>query len=308
MANKIILSLQSVEKQYESHKAVQSVSFDVPEGSIYGILGPNGAGKTSTIRIITCITRADGGQIFFGGEPLNPRHVENIGYMPEERGLYKKMKVEEQILYLAQLKGMPYKTAKTEWEAWCKRFDIDSWRQKPIEDLSKGMQQKVQFVSTVLHRPRLLILDEPFSGLDPVNSLLIQEEIHRLNREGTTILFSTHRMEQVEQICEHIVLINKGKDVLKGEVKSIKNQYKEHLFELHYALDAPLSAEQLAALPVLRIVSHNEERRELKIQLKEGDNARQLLAALLQIERLDIILFRELLPTFNEIFIRAVGG
>lgn len=308
MSDNILLSLQAVEKQYEGHKAVQGVSFDVPKGSIYGILGPNGAGKTSTIRMITCITRADGGQILFGGEPLQPKHVAQIGYMPEERGLYKKMKVEEQVLYLAQLKGMSYKAAKTEWDAWCVRFDIDSWRQKNVEDLSKGMQQKVQFITTVLHRPSLLILDEPFSGLDPVNSLLIQDEIDRLHREGTTILFSTHRMEQVEQICEHIVLINKGKDVLKGEVKSIKNQYKEHLFELHYAASAALTAEQLAALPVQRVVSHDEGRRELKLQLREGENARHLLGELLKIEDLDIVLFRELLPTFSEIFIRAVGG
>jgi ABC-2 type transport system ATP-binding protein len=300
-----LLSLRHVAKSYQSHKAVQDVSFDVPKGSIFGILGPNGAGKTSTIRIITSITRADAGIILFDGQPLQPVHTEQIGYMPEERGLYKKMKVEEQLLYLAQLRGMSYATAKTELARWFAKFDIDSWRNKPIEELSKGMQQKVQFISTVLHQPKLLILDEPFSGLDPVNATLIQDEIHALCAAGTTILFSTHRMEQIEQICQHIVLINQGRDVLKGEVKTIKAQFKQQHYELIYAATDPLDAAFLAQLPIKEVLSHADNC--LKVALGENQNSNMLLNAFIQ-QQVAILSFREILPTFNEIFIRAVKG
>ena len=300
-----MLSLANVAKAYQSFQAVRDVSFDVPRGSIFGILGPNGAGKTSTIRIITCITRADAGVILFDGQPLNINHTERIGYMPEERGLYKKMGVEEQLLYLGQLRGMSYKQAKAEIEIWFAKFDIDSWRKKPIEDLSKGMQQKVQFISTVLHKPDLLILDEPFSGLDPVNATLIQDEIELLKKNGTTILFSTHRMEQIEQFCEHIVLINKGRDVLKGEVKAIKQQYKELHFELSYASSAPVSADFLANLPVSQILAH--ENNIIRFQLANGEESNALLQYCIA-AGLMISSFREILPTFNEIFIRAVQG
>lgn len=302
-----LLSLQHVTKSYQNHKAVQDVSFDVPKGSIFGILGPNGAGKTTTIRIITSITRADSGVILFDNQPLRPEHTEQIGYMPEERGLYKKMKVEEQLLYLAQLRGMSYATAKSELATWFAKFDIDTWRNKPVEELSKGMQQKVQFISTVLHKPKLLILDEPFSGLDPVNAALIQDEIHALCASGTTILFSTHRMEQIEQICQYIVLINKGRDVLKGEVKTIKSQFKQQHYELFYAASEPLSNDFLAQLPIKSVLSHADNC--LKVQLESSQDGNSLLNAFIQ-KQVAVLSFREILPTFNEIFIRAVkeGG
>lgn len=300
-----MLSLAGVAKAYQSFQAVRNVSFDVPRGSIFGILGPNGAGKTTTIRMITCITRADAGTILFDGKALNADHTERIGYMPEERGLYKKMGVEEQLLYLGQLRGMTYKQAKAEIEIWFAKFDIDSWRKKSIEDLSKGMQQKVQFISTVLHKPDLLILDEPFSGLDPVNATLIQDEIELLKQNGTTILFSTHRMEQIEQFCEHIVLINQGRDVLKGEVKAIKQQYKELHFELSYASSAPLTADFLANLPVSQVLAH--ENNTIRFQLAKPEDSNAFLQYCIA-SGLMISSFREILPTFNEIFIRAVQG
>jgi ABC-2 type transport system ATP-binding protein len=206
-----ILSLREVTKSYTNHLAVDNVSFDMPKGGIFGLLGPNGAGKTSLIRIITCITRADTGTILFDGEPLNNNHPSEIGYMPEERGLYKKMKVGEQLTYLALLKGMGKAHAKKEISTWMEKFEIQDWYNRKIEELSKGMQQKIQFIATIIHRPKLLILDEPFSGLDPINSNLIKDEIIKLNQSGISIIFSTHRMEQVEEICQDIVLINKGK-------------------------------------------------------------------------------------------------
>ena len=221
-----VLSLQNVVKAYHNHIAVNDVSFDVKKGTIFGLLGPNGAGKTSLIRIITTITAADSGKVLLNGEPLNNLHPNEIGYMPEERGLYKKMKVGEQLLYLAQLKGLSEKEAKQKLKVWLQKFDITSWWDKKIGDLSKGMSQKVQFIATVVHEPSLVILDEPFSGLDPINPNLIKDEIYELKQKGTSILFSTHRMEQVEEICEDIVLMNKGQILLNGNVNAIKNDFK----------------------------------------------------------------------------------
>ena len=229
-----ILELENVVKTYENHTAVDGVSFNVPKGSIFGLLGPNGAGKTSLIRIITTITRADSGRVFLNGEALHSRHPEMIGYMPEERGLYKKMKVGNHLMYLAQLKGLSKKVAREKINHWLEKFDIANWWDKRVEELSKGMQQKIQFISTIVHEPPLLILDEPFSGLDPINANLMKDEIAQLRDEGTSIIFSTHRMEQVEEVCEQIVLINRGKNVLEGSVKDIKNQFKENLFEVKY--------------------------------------------------------------------------
>ena len=203
-----ILSIQEVYKRYRDVVAVDGVSFEVPEGSLFGLLGPNGAGKTSLIRIITTITAADSGVIYFNGEKLNSTHPKYIGYLPEERGLYRKMKVGEHLIYLARLKGMAALEAKRKLLAMMERFEIASWWNKKVEELSKGMQQKIQFISTILHEPTLLILDEPFSGLDPINANLIKDEIYAMNQRGITVIFSTHRMEQVEQICDHIVLIN----------------------------------------------------------------------------------------------------
>lgn len=300
-----LLELQQLEKSYANHKAVKDMSFKVPKGSIYGILGPNGAGKTTTIRMITGITRPDSGQIIFDGKPWSPKVIEKTGYMPEERGLYKKMKVEEQVLYLAQLRGMSTKAAKAEIDMWFEKFDINNWRKKAIEDLSKGMQQKVQFISTILHKPSLLILDEPFSGLDPVNANLIQDEIHRLNAEGTTILFSTHRMEQVEQICQDIVLINQGQAVLTGKVKDIKEEYKEHLYEITFDENENISGEFLSGLPIAHIVKQSPN--SLIVKLAENAKSNSLVARFIQ-ANISIKSFREILPTFNEIFIRTVKG
>lgn len=295
-----VLELHNVRKTYQDHVACNDVSFVVPEGRLFGLLGPNGAGKTSLIRIITTITRADSGQVLFRGEPLNSSHPNLIGYMPEERGLYKKMKVGEQITYLARLKGLSKAEAKNALRYWLEKFDIQDWEEKRVEELSKGMQQKIQFISTVIHQPKLLILDEPFSGLDPVNANLIRDEIHELHRKGTTILFSTHRMEQVEQICENIVLINKGNNVLSGSVEEVKEQFKEHLFQVGYHGALPADVAERATL-----IAQDQE--QLTVQLNDDDHANRFLAYLLE-QGVTVRSFNEVLPTLNEIFIKIVGG
>lgn len=295
----MILSIQNVVKRYQKHTAVDNVSFDVPKGSVFGLLGPNGAGKTSLIRMITTITAPDEGQIFLDGQKLNADSPNLIGYMPEERGLYKKMKVGEHLLYLAQLKGLSPANARKEIDAWLEKFEITDWWSKKVEDLSKGMQQKIQFIATVVHRPKLLILDEPFTGLDPINSNLIKDEIAALNASGISIIFSTHRMEQVEEMCDHIVLINRGKNVLQGEVKSIKNEYKQNLFLV----------ESDAALPEdfrNRFSVAAEEKNRVTVRLEAENEAERLLRYLLD-QKVKIQRFEELLPTFNEIFIARVG-
>ena len=295
-----VLELKNVKKTYQQYKAVNDVSFAIPEGKIFGLLGPNGAGKTSLIRIITTITRADSGTVLFCGEPLNNTHPSQIGYMPEERGLYKKMKVGEEIMYLARLKGFSKKEAKKQMEYWLEKFNIEDWYNKKVEELSKGMQQKIQFITTVLHQPKLLILDEPFSGLDPVNTNLIRDEIHNLHQKGTTILLSTHRMEQVEQICEEIVLINKGQNVLSGAVDDIKNNYKENIFEVKYLGELPVGIEEH-----VQIISKTAN--TLVIQLRDVSHANNFLKYLLA-HGTTVTAFNEQLPTLNEIFIKIVGG
>src|SRR6478752_7825230 len=228
-----LLEVQHLKKYFATQKAVDDISFSVNKGSIFGLLGPNGAGKTTLIRMITGIFYPDEGQILFDGRKFDPiNDVVNIGYMPEERGLYKKMKIGEQAVYLAQLKGLKKSEAMSKIKEWFIKFEMQSWWSKKVEDLSKGMSQKLQFVTTVLHEPKLIILDEPFSGLDPVNSNLIKDEIYKLAQKGCTIIFSTHRMEQVEEICDHIVLINKGKKILDGSVKKVKQDFKENLFSI----------------------------------------------------------------------------
>ena len=294
-----ILELKDVVKTYENHTAVDGVSFNVPKGRIFGLLGPNGAGKTSLIRIITTITRADAGTVLFNGEPLGARHPEAIGYMPEERGLYKKMAVGEHLIYLAQLKGLPAKEAKSEIDYWFEKFGIEDWWDKKIEELSKGMQQKIQFIATVIHKPNLLILDEPFSGLDPVNTNLIKDEIYQLNQQGTSIIFSTHRMEQVEEVCEEIVLINKGKNILSGMVKDVKNRFKENLFEVKFEGELPDEIEEKFRLEKRAADS-------LVIKINEGDDSNDILQYLVK-NGLHIISFKEILPTLNEIFIKQVN-
>lgn len=295
-----ILSLQNVVKRYHNHTAVNNTSFEVPKGSIFGLLGPNGAGKTSLIRIITTITGADEGTILLDGEPLNLDHPKDIGYMPEERGLYKKMKVGEQLLYLAQLKGLSKADAKKNLKYWLEKFEIGSWWDKKIEELSKGMQQKIQFIATVVHDPKLLILDEPFSGLDPINTNLIKDEIYELNQKGKSIIFSTHRMEQVEEICEEIVLINNGNKILQGKVAQIKENYKENVFELQFAGALPSGFGK----STFDILEDTDDK--LLIKIKEGHNSNELLLNIIN-AGIHLKSYREVLPTLNQIFIKEVG-
>lgn len=293
-----MLQLTNLKKYYASQKAVDDVSFHVPKGSIFGLLGPNGAGKSSILRMITGITMPDEGSILFDNKPFNAlKHSQLIGYMPEERGLYKKMKIGEQALYLAQLKGLSKSEALSKINYWFKKLDMQTWWNKKVEDLSKGMSQKLQFVTTVIHEPKLLILDEPFSGLDPVNSEVIKQEIYELSKKGITILFSTHRMEQVEEICEQIVLINKGKVLLDGELKQIKSEFKKHHFLLE--LNEELKGYHR------NIISKSENK--YVIQLDEHLTAKEILKYCID-NNIEIQTYYEILPTLNEIFITQVEG
>jgi len=295
-----ILELHEVVKQYENHIAVDGVSFNVPRGSIFGLLGPNGAGKTSIIRIITTITRADSGKVLLDGEPLNNSHPAQIGYMPEERGLYKKMGVGEHLLYLARLKGLSSKKAKEELDYWMEKFEIKDWWNKKIEELSKGMQQKVQFIATVVHQPKLLILDEPFSGLDPINTNLIKDEIYSLNQQGVSIIFSTHRMEQVEEICKEIVLINKGKKILEGKVGEIRERFSENHFSLKYK-----GILKEALKNSVRIIK-DLEGGQLDFIVPPSQNPQEFLKQVV-LQGIEIKEWKEILPSLNEIFIKQVG-
>jgi len=296
-----LLRVEHLKKYFANQKAVDDISFSVEAGQIFGLLGPNGAGKTTLIRMITGIFYPDAGSITFQGKSFDPIHdVRHIGYMPEERGLYKKMKIGEHALYLAQLKGLPRAEAMKQVKEWFERLEMQSWWNKKVEDLSKGMSQKLQFVSTVLHEPKLIILDEPFSGLDPVNSNLIKDEIHRLAKNGSTILFSTHRMEQVEEICEHIILVNKGEKIVDGTVGSIKQQYKQN----HFRIGIPaLSTELLAQAPFDMIRAGNNEQ---IIHIHDGKSNNDVLRFLID-RNIPIQSYEELLPSLNEIFIRLVG-
>ena len=295
-----ILSVQHLKKYFESQKAVDDISLTIERGQIFGLLGPNGAGKTTLIRMITGIFYPDEGEITLNGKPFDPiKDVAQIGYMPEERGLYKKMKVGEQALYLAQLKGLSRKEAKQRIDKWFSRFGMESWWDKKVEDLSKGMGQKLQFVTTVLHDPSLIILDEPFSGLDPVNSNLIKDEIFRLANEGATIIFSTHRMEQVEEICNHIALVNKGKKILDGTVKDTKQQYKLNQYKIE---GEGLERVDRITAP-FTVISETEN--GIRLQIKEGNNQNAVLQFLIS-QGVSIHAFQELLPSLNEIFIRLV--
>jgi ABC-2 type transport system ATP-binding protein len=293
-----ILSLRDVCKSFDGYLANNHISFDVPQGSIFGILGPNGAGKTTLIRIITNVIGADSGSILFDGQPLEAAHQKQIGYMPEERGLYKKMEVGEHLIYLGRLKNLSKKEAQKKIDYWAEKLEIKTWWNKKIEELSKGMQQKVQFIATVLHEPKLLILDEPFSGLDPINSQMIQNEIFELQKKGTTILFSTHRMEQVEEICEEIVLINKGRNILQGKVHDIKQQFKENIFRIDYGC-----IPDETALNDIQIVEKNHSYFIFKIQPHETSN--DVLRKLIE-RQITIQSFREILPSLNQIFITQV--
>lgn len=297
-----ILSVRHLKKYFEAHKAVDDISFDISKGNIFGLLGPNGAGKTTLLRMITGIFYPDEGEIFLNGEPfVATKDISQIGYMPEERGLYKKMKIGEQILYLAQLRGMSYSEARRKALFWIKRFELTSWWDKKVGDLSKGMQQKVQFISTILHEPRLLILDEPFSGLDPINTNLIKEEIFELARKGTTIIFSTHRMEQVEEICRNIVLVNKGKKILDGPVDQIKQNFKKHEFSITLS-GIP---EEIPEQETTSFLIEKVQEQTLIIKLKEGSSNNEVLQYFMQ-KGYGINNFREILPGINEVFIEQV--
>lgn len=295
-----LLETQHVKKYFATQKAVDDISFSVNAGSIFGLLGPNGAGKTTLLRMITGILYPDSGDIIFDGKKFNPlTDIERIGYMPEERGLYKKMKIGEQALYLAQLKGLSKHNATRLIKEWFEKLEMESWWNKKVEDLSKGMSQKLQFVTTVLHNPKLIILDEPFSGLDPVNSNLIKDEIFKLAKNGATVIFSTHRMEQVEEICDHIILVNKGQKILDGTVKDIKQQFKENLFRIGF--DAmPLNTNNDA----FTIVRQNEDY-SLVVKINDGHTPNDILRYFLQ-SNASIHAFNEILPSLNEIFIRLV--
>lgn len=296
-----IVELHNLKKYFATQKAVDDISFSIDKGSIFGLLGPNGAGKTTLIRMITGIFYPDEGEIIFDGKKFHPANdIIHIGYMPEERGLYKKMKIGEQALYLAQLKGLSRNQAMEKIKEWFIRLEMQSWWNKKVEDLSKGMSQKLQFVTTVLHEPKLIILDEPFSGLDPVNSNIIKDEIYKLSQKGSTIIFSTHRMEQVEEICDHIVLINKGAKILDGSVRQVKQDFKENLFSIGF--------EQMPSLngtSVFDVIATKNDSYIVKI--KEGNKPSDVLKYFLQ-QNASINSFNELLPSLNDIFIRLVEG
>jgi ABC-2 type transport system ATP-binding protein len=297
------LEARNVTKQYATHKALDSVSITIPEKTIYGLLGPNGAGKTTLIRIINQIINSDSGTIEIFGEPLQEKHVGIIGYLPEERGLYKKMKVGDQLMYLAQLKGLSRKEALARIKVWLEKFEIKDWWNKKVEDLSKGMAQKVQFISTVMHEPRLIILDEPFSGFDPVNAQLITEKILELKEMGSTIIFSTHRMETVESLCDHIALINKSKKILEGPKKQVKAQYKSNTFIVEHkgAFSLPSHRYELVGQSV---VEDNLISTTLKAQ--EGIKGNEVIRDLIDLT--EVHSFQEKLPTMADIFISLVKG
>jgi len=293
-----IFIAKDVVKEYGNYIALNKVSITVPKGSIYGLLGPNGAGKTTLMRIINQITAPDSGTLIFDGAPLSKHHISDIGYLPEERGLYKKMKVGEQALYLAQLKGMSYDEALEKLKFWFEKLDILSWWNKKVEELSKGMAQKIQFVVTVIHEPKLLIFDEPFSGFDPINAAIIRKEILELSEKGTTIIFSTHRMESVEEICDHIALINKAQTILEGPIEEIKKQFANNSYEV-ITTDKVLSENDYFS-----IISQKES--NYSLLLKEGKTQQEALQSIIQ--QTEIISFRKEIPSMEEIFIKAINN
>ncbi len=298
-----IIEADHITKKYASHVALEDVNFQIPVGKIYGMLGPNGAGKTTMIRIINQIIAPDEGDLKFFGEKLLPKHIESIGYLPEERGLYKKMKVGEQSLYLAQLKGLKKSDAKEKLKFWFDKFEMMGWWNKKVEELSKGMQQKVQFVTTILHEPKLLILDEPFTGFDPINSALVKDEILALKEKGTSIIISTHRMESVEELCDHIALINRSKVVLSGSVKDIRRQYKTDLYEIKVLHSKQSLATVLTE--AYRVVSTEVDDEETIYRVKiNGGSANELIQFASKTG--EVHNFKEVVPSMNDIFIQTV--
>lgn len=299
-----LFSANHITKQYAAHLALENVSITVPEGSIFGLLGPNGAGKTTLIRIINQIISPDAGEMFFQGRSLLPQDVENIGYLPEERGLYKKMKVGDQALYLAQLKGLSRREAEKRLTYWFTKFEIMSWWNRKVEELSKGMQQKVQFIVTVIHQPKLLIFDEPFSGFDPINVNLLKEEILNLKENGSTIIFSTHNMASVEELCDYIALINNARKILDGNVKAIREQYSTNTFEVRFnTFEQDLRTILPEPFEVLE-TGADEALRMARIRLPKESNPNDLLAQLMP--HVTIHSLNEIIPSMNDIFIHVV--
>lgn len=301
-----ILRTEKVVKQFENHRALSEVSINVKEGQVFGLLGPNGAGKTTLIRIINQITAPDKGDVYFFDEKLKPEHTQLIGYLPEERGLYKKMKVGEQAMYFAQLKGMSKKNADTKLKQLFEKFEIHAWWDKKVEELSKGMQQKVQFITTIVHEPKLLIFDEPFSGFDPINADLLKNEILEMRNKGASIIFSTHNMSSVEEVCDSIALINNSKKVLDGKVSEIKSRYKSNIFKIVFEGDFNKFSASLSADYQI-IENEKEEGRDyVKVKLLYDLTSNDLLRKMLSFGT--IISFNEEVPSMHDIFIEAVNG
>jgi len=297
-----MLSIRNIVKQYAGHRALDDVSLEVESGKIFGLLGPNGAGKTSLIRIINQITAPDSGEVYFNGERLNQSHIDRIGYLPEERGLYKKMEIGEQMIYLARLKGLTRAEATKRLKVWFEKLEMETWWKKKIEELSKGMQQKAQFVATVLHEPDLIILDEPFSGFDPVNAEAIKDEILELNRKGATILFSTHRMESVEELCDSIALIHKSHKILDGRVKTIRNSYKNDTYLVEYTGEH-LVFNGAQPFDIISEVAGEDNSHIIKLKLN-NNSANDVLQYLIPKTRINML--QEVIPSVNEIFIEKV--
>ena len=302
-----LIRIENVTKSFGKHIALDNVSLAIPEGSIYGILGPNGAGKTTLLRIINRITAPDNGKVFFGNNEMTQEDVHRIGYMPEERGLYKKMKVGEQAVFFARLKGMSKKDATEKLKSWFEKFGIESWWDKKVSDLSKGMAQKVQFIVTVLHSPKLIIFDEPFSGFDPINANLLKSEILELRDKGATIIFSTHNMSSVEEVCDHITLIDKSKNILSGNVEEIRHKHGAHIFEIDYkGKEEDIRAALAERCEIMETATSPVGFNKIKIHVAANEELRGVIAA--ANESVEMRSFREIIPSMNDIFIRAVNG
>ena len=302
-----IITAEHITKRFSAHTALDDVSVEIPRGSVYGLLGPNGAGKTTLIRTINRITLPDEGRVLFDGKPITQQDIFRIGYLPEERGLYRKMKVGEQALFLAQLKGLSHHEALIRLKEWFTRFGIEEWWNKKVEDLSKGMAQKIQFIVTVLHKPELLIFDEPFSGFDPINANLLKEEILRLRDEGATVIFSTHNMASVEEICDHITLINKSHNILSGKVDDIRRAHGGNIFSVQYKGDGKALIERISG--VCEIIAHEESTTgysSLKVHIERNEDVRSVVAHIN--DTVEMRQFSETIPSMNDIFIRAVNG
>ncbi len=300
-----LLRAQNIEKKFANHLALDNVNVNIPENSIYGLLGPNGAGKTTLIRIINRITAPDKGEILLKGRPLQPSDVNLIGYLPEERGLYKKMKVGEQALYLAQLKGLSKRDALKKLKYWFEKFEIQPWWDKKVEELSKGMAQKVQFITTILHEPELLIFDEPFSGFDPINANMLKEEILELKKKGSTIIFSTHNMGSVEELCDHITLINKSKNILEGQIDDIRKKYKSNIYEISFNGDIDKLERSLNEHYELIDKTKVNGNKAVRVKLLHQTNENELLSLIIPV--IEVLSFNEIIPNMNDIFIKVVN-